>query len=255
MPVLALVSDNELIASYRLEAPVVVVGREDGCDIKLAGPMVSRKHCKFVASGDTYSVQDLGSYNGTYLNGARVEEQRLVEGDRISIMPHVLVYHASDEESPAAPAPRVGRAPTDFEATMKVDAAEVNRHIARLHGEAETHESTVSHEALGGGADLVKVSGSLDARTSDRLGRMVKVLLTQGRCRIVIDLTEAGNLTREGVAVLLAAAHAAKAGGGKLVLLNPASQAQEISNQALADAFTIARDRQEALSILQSTGS
>lgn len=255
MPVLALVSDNELIATYRLDAPVVVVGREDGCNIKLAGPMVSRKHCKFVASGDTYIMQDLGSYNGTYLNGERVEQHKLVEGDRISIVPHTLVYHASDMEPDAAPARSPGRAPTDFEATMAVDPAEVKRQLARLRGEAQPHESTVSHEALSGGADLLKVSGSFDARTSDGLGKAVNVLLTQGRCRIVIDLTDAGNLTREGVAVLLSAVHAARARGGKLVLLNPASRMQGMSNQALADAFTIAGSRQEALSILQSTGS
>ena len=255
MPVLALVCGDEVIASYRLDAPVVVVGREDGCDIKLTGPMVSRKHCKFVASGDTYSVEDLGSHNGTYFNGVRVERQTLVEGDRISIVPHTLVYHTSDMEPLAAPAPSGGKASTDFEATMEVDAAEVNRQLARLRGEAEPHASTVSHEALSGDADLVKVSGQLDGPTSDRLGRTLKVLLAQGRCRVVIDLTEAGNLTREGVAMLLAVVHVAKAKGGKLVLLNPATGAQEISNQALAEVFTIARDRQEALSLLGPTSS
>lgn len=255
MPVLALVRAGELIASYPLDAPVVVVGRDHECDIRLTGPIVSRKHCRFVASGDTYIVEDLGSNNGTYLNGERVERQMLVEGDRIAVVPHILVYHAVDKEPLAAPASPGGEASTGMMATAAVDITEVNRHLAELQAEAEPYGFTVSHEAVSGGVDLVKVSGPLDARTSDRLEKAIAALLAEGRCRIAIDMAEASNLTSEGVGVLLSAVDGAEAVGGKLVLLNPASQVQEILSMGLSAMFTIAGDRQEALSILRPTGS
>ena len=254
MPTLALVRGGELIASYRLDAPVVVVGRDDERDITLRGPLVSREHCRFVASGDTYIVEDLGSNNGTYLNGVRVDQQRLLEGDRIAIVPHILVYHALDKEPLAAPAFPGVKSSKGVMATREVDAAEVNRHLAKLHAEAEPYGFTVSHEVVSGDVDLVKVSGPLDARTSDGLGKAIEALLVQGRCRIVIDMTEASYLTSEGVGVLLSAVDEAEASGGKLVLLNPASQVQRILNLGFIEMFTIARDRQEALSVFQPAG-
>lgn len=249
MPTLALVRGGELIASYRLDKPVVVVGRDDECDIALRGPLVSREHCRFVASGDAYIVEDLGSNNGTYLNGVRVERQRLLEGDRIAVVPHILVYHALDKKPLAAPPSPGGEARAGNMATRGVDAAEVNRHLAKLHAEAEPYGFTVSHEAVSGDVDLVKVSGPLDARTSDGFGKAIEVLLAEGRCRIVIDMTEASYLTSEGVSVLLSAVDEAEAGGGKLVLLNPASQVQKILNLGLTEMFTITMNRQEALSM------
>ncbi len=254
MPTLALVRAGELIASYRLDKPVIVAGRDDECDITLGGPLVSREHCRFVASGDTYIVEDLGSSNGTHLNGEQVERQMLVEGDRIAIVPHILVYHASDKEPLAAPASPGGEASTGLMATAAVDITEVSRHLAKLHAEAEPYGFTVSHEAVGRDVDLIKISGPLDGRTADGLGKATEALLAEGRCRIVIDMTEASNLTSEGVGVLLSAADEAEANGGKLVLLNPASQVQDILDMGLAQIFTIARDRQEALSVLQPAG-
>ena len=254
MPTLALVRAGELIASYRLDRPVVVVGRDDECDITLGGPTVSRQHCRFAASGDTYIVEHLGGDNGTYLNGERVERQMLVEGDRIAIVPHILVYHASGKEPLAAPASPAGEVSTGMMATAAVDITDVNRHLAKLHAEAEPYGFTVSHEALNGDVDLLQISGPLDGRTSDRLEKAIEALLAEGRCRIVVDMTEASNLTSEGVGVLLSASDGAEAGGGKLVLLNPASQVQDILDMGLAQMFTIAGDMQEALSILQPAG-
>jgi anti-anti-sigma factor len=250
MPTLALVRAGELIASYRLDKPVIVVGRSSECDITLGGPLVSRKHCRFVACGDAYAVEDMGSHNGTHLNGKRVERQTLVEGDRIAVVPHILVYHALDEEPVAAPALPRGDVSAGMMATAAVDITEVNRHLAGLHAEAAPRGFAVSHEAVGGGVDLVRISGPLDGRTSQELGKAIAELLAEGRCRIVVDMTEACNLTSDGVGVLLWAADRAETSGGKIVLLSPASQRQDMLDLGLARMFTMAGNRQEAVSIL-----
>jgi serine/threonine protein kinase len=62
-----------------------VVGRGDACDIRLTEPDVSRRHCRLVQrSGEVY-VEDLGSMLGTRVNGEKVRQQRLNDGDRLQL--------------------------------------------------------------------------------------------------------------------------------------------------------------------------
>jgi two-component system, cell cycle response regulator len=64
------------------------VGRLDGSDLVLADPSVSRRHARFVADGDGFRVEDLGSSNGTYVNGEVVSQHWLREGDVVQFGGH-----------------------------------------------------------------------------------------------------------------------------------------------------------------------
>jgi pSer/pThr/pTyr-binding forkhead associated (FHA) protein len=74
-------------SSYVIELtrPEMVLGRHSRCDIRLPLPDVSRRHCRFVHSDGAWSVGDLQSTNGIYVNGARVAEAVLQEHDRLGI--------------------------------------------------------------------------------------------------------------------------------------------------------------------------
>ncbi len=63
----------------------LVLGRELSCDIVLEEPVLSRKHCAIECGEDGYTVTDLGSKNGTYLNGQRIASVGLEVGDVIRI--------------------------------------------------------------------------------------------------------------------------------------------------------------------------
>jgi pSer/pThr/pTyr-binding forkhead associated (FHA) protein len=64
----------------------VVLGRSRECDIRVADANVSRRHCEIVQDGPTvWSVADLGSTNGTELNGRQVQHAELSDGDRITV--------------------------------------------------------------------------------------------------------------------------------------------------------------------------
>ena len=69
-----------------------VIGRGTEADIRLPDTGVSRKHVDVVLEGATADVQDLGSTNGTLVNGRRVGRQPLADGDVIRIGHSVLVY-------------------------------------------------------------------------------------------------------------------------------------------------------------------
>ncbi|WP_295456933.1 HD domain-containing phosphohydrolase [uncultured Thiodictyon sp.] len=68
---------------FALDAPQCVVGREETADYFIADRRASRRHAKVLALHNRYYVQDLGSRNGTYLNGHRIENERLAHGDLI----------------------------------------------------------------------------------------------------------------------------------------------------------------------------
>ena len=64
---------------------VVVLGRSRDCDIQLADANVSRRHAELRQEGASYWIVDLGSTNGTEVNGKRVKRAKLADGDTITL--------------------------------------------------------------------------------------------------------------------------------------------------------------------------
>jgi pSer/pThr/pTyr-binding forkhead associated (FHA) protein len=64
---------------------VKTIGRSPGAEFMIEAALVSRLHCQLIATADTLQVRDLGSTNGTFVNGKRVKAAELREGDRLSV--------------------------------------------------------------------------------------------------------------------------------------------------------------------------
>jgi hypothetical protein len=71
-----------------------VIGRGTEADLQLVDTGVSRRHAELRRVGDRVELHDLGSTNGTQLNGKRVSEATLVDGDRITLGASALVYRS-----------------------------------------------------------------------------------------------------------------------------------------------------------------
>ena len=71
--------------TYVLAGGDTLVGRGSDCDIFLGDVTVSRHHARFAADGDSLLVRDLGSTNGTYVNGSWIDAFALSAGDEIII--------------------------------------------------------------------------------------------------------------------------------------------------------------------------
>lgn len=63
----------------------VTIGRSEDCELRLPDSSVSRRHCRAENRGDGWVIVDLGSGNGTLVNGQRVQEHQLASGDRIKV--------------------------------------------------------------------------------------------------------------------------------------------------------------------------
>src|SRR5580658_7420241 len=70
---------------FRLEADLTTAGRHPDSDIFLDDVTVSRRHAEFYRHGGRFTVRDVGSLNGTYVNGARIEEAELAGGAEVQI--------------------------------------------------------------------------------------------------------------------------------------------------------------------------
>ena len=68
-----------------LDRPIVFVGRHADCDVRIESKKISRRHCAIVQLHDKLVIRDLGSTNGIYFNGQRVEEAVIAVQDELQI--------------------------------------------------------------------------------------------------------------------------------------------------------------------------
>jgi pSer/pThr/pTyr-binding forkhead associated (FHA) protein len=83
-------------STFLLDAERTTVGRLTDSDIFLDDVTVSRKHAEFIRSGAEYTIRDVGSLNGTYVNGERVEQTELASGDEVQIGKFKLGFFARE---------------------------------------------------------------------------------------------------------------------------------------------------------------
>jgi hypothetical protein len=85
----------------------IVIGRSSDLDMVLVEEMVSRRHAQITMQGGVISIEDLGSTNGTFVNGEKIQHATLREGDRVLIGTSILkVVAIPVDESQAQPVAR-----------------------------------------------------------------------------------------------------------------------------------------------------
>jgi predicted component of type VI protein secretion system len=101
----------------------LVVGRDPACEISEDGDsLLSRRHAEFVVGPDGVVVRDLGSRNGTFVNGVRIAEGPVRAGDMVHIG-HLRLRYVEDDSPAAAAVASVAASAEDDEVTRIVSAA------------------------------------------------------------------------------------------------------------------------------------
>lgn len=83
-------------ARFLLDRDVVTIGRHPDADLFLDDVTVSRRHAEIHRTPEGPQLRDLGSLNGTYVSGTRVDEQLLQTGDELQVGRFKLLYVGSE---------------------------------------------------------------------------------------------------------------------------------------------------------------
>jgi pSer/pThr/pTyr-binding forkhead associated (FHA) protein len=78
--------------SFFPSAERTLIGRSPECDVFLDDVTVSRRHAELVRDGETFTITDLGSLNGTFVNRKRIESAELDDDDEVQIGKYRLTF-------------------------------------------------------------------------------------------------------------------------------------------------------------------
>src|SRR5437868_14036039 len=132
MDTLVIVRGPQTGRKFSLDTDRTVLGRQSDSTICLESQAVSRHHAHVLRVGDAYFVEDLGSSNGTFVNGKRIAGRvSFTEQDQLELGPYALVLR------PVQPAPTTE---TDFVIREQVSLAPTN---VSLYGQDASHKLQV----------------------------------------------------------------------------------------------------------------
>ncbi len=175
MAKLVLSMNGAIQGEFELDQERLTIGRKPENDIQIDNLAVSGKHSMIITILDDSFLEDLGSTNGTYVNGKLVKKHALKDGDVIAIGKHELKYineNASDDDD-------------EFEKTMIIkpgsaSAAVAAAQAAEKAGAAATPQSPSPAPAASGGMPLGRLT-VLNGPIAGKELELTKALITLGK--------------------------------------------------------------------------
>ena len=98
VPVLSIIKGPQTGSAFELESVETTIGRDPSNSIFLNDMTVSRAHAKIIRSARGTIIEDLGSLNGTWVDGAIINSAPLHDGSSVQIGTFTLIYHESTPE-------------------------------------------------------------------------------------------------------------------------------------------------------------
>jgi len=140
MAKIVLLQDGQAVP-FDLMTAETVIGRHPECTFQINSNMVSRKHARVSRDGDRFLVEDLGSGNGTFVNGKKIEGPTvLAHDDRIKLGP-VLLRFEMPEQAVATPAAAAVSRPqpvaSENGSSFKLDVSEGEEDTSTIMGTAD----------------------------------------------------------------------------------------------------------------------
>lgn len=221
MAKLVLTFNGEKVQEYELDKEVTTIGRKPDNDIHIDNLAVSGKHAKVLTILNDSFIEDLGSTNGTYINGDKITKRALSNGDTIVIGKHELKYEgsagASDDEG-------------EFEKTMIIrpDAAgmpeteEADRDIEKSIGKIAADLASAGSTTSGPGAARLQLTSGANAGKELQL---TKILTTLGKPGVQVAA-----ITRRPAGYFLIIVDAGSSNTMPLVNGTPIDKQQELND-------------------------
>lgn len=139
---LILVKADGSTAAVALSKPRTVIGRDVSCQVRIPKPDVSREHCEILVAPGRVAMRDLGSSNGSFVNGERVSEAQLSAGDMVGIGSCFFVVQVDGSPSEDEAIEHVRALARSAQADGGADASEIDDEFAGL-GALSSDDSSV----------------------------------------------------------------------------------------------------------------
>jgi hypothetical protein len=212
MPKLTLLLGRRTMQAYDFKQASIVVGRDEGADVLIDNPSVSRRHAEIRLGDDGWMVEDLGSSNGTFLKGAKIDgPQSIGLGDEIGMGKFSIVFGKAlgEGEVPVAkPSPMAdqsppARPPTVVDGTMHINPHEVKELLKeadrkkRAHFIWESGGERGTHYLSDQPAVLIGTDQLCDLRVPKGPKHHVLIMTVDGACEVRF-LAVFGSMTVRG---------------------------------------------------------
>ena len=158
--------NEQVLKEIPLEGPQLTIGRKPENDLVIDNPAVSGHHARVVKEAGGFFIEDLGSTNGTFLNDAKVQKQKLKNTDRVSVGKHSLIFQDETVAPPPPPPPPVRE--SDSDKTMVLDTAK-QKELLKALGTVKTASVAAKVEKIGW---LTVASGDTDKKEYELTGRL-----------------------------------------------------------------------------------
>jgi len=129
---------------FRVDRDEILIGRSRKAHFRIDDGGVSRLNTRIVRIGSAFFVEDAGSRNGTFKNGARIARSELKNGDRIHIGPSIVVRFAIMDEAEEILARQLYEASTRDTLTRAYNRRYFNQRLIAEIAFALRHKTTVS---------------------------------------------------------------------------------------------------------------
>jgi Nif-specific regulatory protein len=169
----------------------MVIGREHPCDIHLPDEKVSRRHARLACEEGRWTVSDLGSRNGTLVNGQRVEQRELASRDEITFGDIRVLFVAEDETPETLPPDDATWLQPTIAETVVGDRIELLSRGRVTHDREQlehTHEALITLFRYSGAAAAAKSLGLL----LDEMTRVAQEILQPDRLVPILVDPETG---------------------------------------------------------------
>jgi adenylate cyclase len=128
------------------------LGRHPDNQVQVLDRIASKEHCEIFREGETFSIRDLGSLNGTFVNGERIQQRALHSGDEIMVGSTRIVFEQPEVSVPQAPSaglpgPAPGEPPAGRTNRVTIAAGMVESHI-RTKLQQQTDQSFLPEQLI-----------------------------------------------------------------------------------------------------------
>jgi adenylate cyclase len=165
MPILNVLYGDGKEASFSVEKEGFGLGRSKENDVVLFDHTVSRKHAQIIRTPEGFLIRDLGSHNGTYVNGARTMQHLLMHNDQVKIGSSTMTFL---DEGTKRPAPRE-KARTLIQEDVELKEEEVLK-VGPLHEKDTDRDLLASIKSDGfAGAKVARVGEQVANKETSRI--------------------------------------------------------------------------------------